>query len=808
MTDTGLVSRLLSRGAVAAFMTVLAACGGGGDGAPLPAQPVSLSIGGLPRTAMLPGQSAQLTATLTYSDTSTRDVTETAAWSSTDAGVFTVSSTGMILAVASGQAEAVASAQGLTSGGIVNVARPAPPRLALFVGTIGGRGNADGVGADARFSSPSGVATDREGNVYVADTGNRTIRKITREGAVSTFAGKAGISGSADGIDTEARFYRPSGIATDSFGNIFVADNSAIRKITPDGMVSTLAGVVDSWGSVDGTGTEARFSEPQGIATDSIGNIYVADTYNHTVRKVTPAGVVSTLAGEARSTGSADGTGVEARFDGPYGIAADSAGNLYVADTGNSTIRKITPDGIVSTLAGKAGVGGSADGIGAAARFGGPSGIATDSFGNIFVAGNYTIRKITPDGVVSTLAGKVASVGSEDGVGADARFAGPRGVATDSFGNVYVADEGNHTIRKITSAGNVSTLAGSPEKGGSVDGIGAEARFNLPSAIAQNGEGNLYVSDSGNHTIRTITPAGAVSTLAGTAGETGSADGVGAQARFYFPTGVAADKAGNVYVVDSSDNRIRRISPAGVVSTLAGSGVVGSADGDGATASFRICFKEFDFRSAREQAYCGHAGLATDAAGNVYVTDIYNHTIRKIDPAGRVSTLAGTARSPGGIDGIGAQARFSRPAGIATDSLGNVYVADTGNLTIRKITPDGTVSTLAGAAGQPGSADGNGKDARFGTCQSVPLIGISCVGPAAIAIGGAGDLYVADAGNVTIRKVTPAGVVTTVVGVAGANEFVPGALPASLTYPYGVAVVGTSLFITMPNGVAVVTNVP
>jgi sugar lactone lactonase YvrE len=438
-------------------------------------------------------------------------------------------------------------------------------------------------------------------------------------------------------------------------------------------------------------------------------------------------------------------------------------------------------------------------------------GIATDGLGNIFVADdlNNTIRRITPSGSVSTLAGKVESVGSEDGIGADARFAGPRGVATDSLGNVYVADEQNHTIRKINSAGKVSTLAGTPEKGGSADGIGMEARFNFPEALAQDIQGTLYVSDAGNHTIRKILPAGVVSTLAGTAGLSGSADGDGAQARFYYPTGVAVDRAGNVYVADNWNNRIRRISAAGAVSTLAGSGAVGSADGEGATASFRICYKEFDYLSMREVSYCGPAGLATDAAGNVYVTDVYNHTIRKIDPAGRVSTLAGTPRSAGSVDGVGAQARFAGPRGIATDSLGNVYVADTGNLTIRKITPDGTVSTLAGATGLPGSADGNGKDARFGACWQVAMIGIVCQGPVAIATNGAADLYVADVGNRTIRKVTPAGAVTTVVGVAGANEFVPGPLPGSLTELLsGVAVVGTSLFITMPHGVAVVTNVP
>ncbi|MCE9659205.1 MAG: hypothetical protein K8R60_11650 [Burkholderiales bacterium] len=312
------------------------------------------------------------------------------------------------------------------------------------------------------------------------------------------------------------------------------------------------------------------FNSPLGVAVDAAGNFYVADTSNHTIRKITPAGVVTTLAGLAGSPGSADGTGSAARFNVPRGVAVDGAGNVYVADTSNVTIRKITPAGVVSTLAGLAGTGGSADGTGSAARFGQPFGVAVDGSGNVYVADtvNSTIRMITPAGVVSTLAGLAGSAGSVDGTGSAARFASPHGVAADAAGNVYVV-EVSHTVRRITPAGVVSTLAGLANAVGSADGSGSAARFADPRGVAVDAADNVYVADTANHTIRRITPAGAVSTLAGLAGSPGNIDGTGNAARFNQPRGVGVDAAGNVYVADTSNSAIRKVTPAGVVTTVA-----------------------------------------------------------------------------------------------------------------------------------------------------------------------------------------------------------------------------------------------
>ncbi len=648
--------------------------------------------------------------------------------------------------------------------------------LALVAGEVGGAGSVDGAGSAARFYGPFGVASDTPGNVYVADLFNNTIRKVTPAGVVSTFAGLAGSIGSSDGPGSAARFSFPTGVAVDAGGTVYVADYGAhtIRKITSAGMVTTLAGVSGSEGSSDGTGSAARFRSPRGVAVDGAGNVYVADSGNFTIRKIAPNGAVSTPAGLAGNPGSADGTGSAARFRSPWALAV-SGGTVYVADVADNTIRSMTPTGVVATFAGTAGSLGSDDGIGSSARFSSPSALAADSAGNVYVADsiNNTVRKISPARAVSTFAGVARSAGSVDGVGFAALFSYPSGVAVDSTGNVYVGDASNNTIRKVTPAAAVTTLAGQAAPPGSVDGSGPAARFSYPSGVVVEGAGNIYLADLGNHTIRKITPAGVVSTFAGRAHVFGSANGPGPDARFSSPGGVALDAAGNVYVADISNHIIRKITPDGMVSTFAGqANIAGHLDGIGSAAQF--LYPE---------------GVAVDSAGNVYVADTGNNTIRKVSPTGSVITLAGLAATSGSTDGTAPAARFFNPTGIAVDPAGNVYVVDSYNDTIRKITPGAVVSTLAGVARNLGSADGMGAAARFSN-------------PYGIAVDPAGILYVADNRNHTIRKITPDGMVKTVVGQAEVGGIVPGPLPGLLALPRGVALTPTGdLLITTNNAV-------
>ena len=325
--------------------------------------------------------------------------------------------------------------------------------------------------------------------------------------------------------------------------------------------ITTLAGQVGVIGYADGPGIQAQFHLPNNVAVDKTGNVYVADTANNVIRKIAPNGIVSTLAGAAGSHGSADGTGGTARFWAPFGIAVDGSGNVYVADTGNNTIREITGNGIVSTLAGLADHPGDKDGIGSNARFRNPWSVAVDGLGNMFVAdmSNDTIRKITPTGVVTTLAGQPGKSGNADGFGSGARFNNPFAVAVDNADNVYVSDSANNTIRKIAPGGMVVTLAGLPGYAGSTDGKGDDARFLNPQGLAVDGAGNIYVADTGNSVIRKMTPTGKVTTLLSPAGTNDAADKTAGNVRLNNPGGVAVDDAGNIYVADTNNHCVRKM---------------------------------------------------------------------------------------------------------------------------------------------------------------------------------------------------------------------------------------------------------
>jgi sugar lactone lactonase YvrE len=696
-----------------------------------------------------------------------------------------------------------------------------------LAGMPGSNGTTDGQGTAARFMAADGIKVDGSGTIYMVDAfGNNTIRTVTAGGLVTTIVGTPGGWGSSNGTGSAVSFNQPYDLAFDGNGNAYIVDsgNCTIRWMTSGLTVTTLAGSPMSYGSQDGAGSGASFYFPNGIATDGSGNAYVADSGNSTIRKVTPAGVVTTFAGTALATGTADGTGSAARFYHPYGVAVDGSGNVFVADSANSTIRKITPAGVVTTFAGTPGVTGSMDGTGTAAQFNQPYGLSIDGNGNIYVADtdNSTIRMITSQGAVTTIGGTAGLTGTQDGIGSQAGFNHPRDVAVSPDGILYVTDSenyritagvltdiqtgaitvtispagavtageqwridagawqssgatvtgllpGSHTLsfsivsgwatpasQSVNVTGNQTTtttidvtpaipvpqyawhnFAGTPGVWGSQDGVGGSAGFVYPNGVGLDGSGNLIVVDSGNNLIRRITPGGVVTTLAGN-GDYGSQDGAGTAAEFGEPAGLAMDGSGNAYVVDSGNCTIRKVTPAGVVTTFAGSpGSNGSSDGTGTAASFSY-----------------PNGATIDGTGNLYIADSNNSTIRKITPAGVVTTLAGTVLGEGYKDGTGSGAVFWNPYGLGADASGNVYVADTGNSVIRKVTQQGVTTTIAGVSRAVGSADGAASNARFNN-------------PWGVTVDGSGNLYIPDTLNDTIRIMTPDGNVTTIGGTAG-----------------------------------------
>jgi hypothetical protein len=609
--------------------------------------------------------------------------------------------------------------------------------VTTVAGVPGFVGTNDGTVTTARFNTPVGIVLDSSNNVFVADSLNNTIRKIDTNGVVTTFAGQPhGVPFFVNGSGTNAHFWSPMGLAIDSINNIYVADqfNNCIRLITPNATVITAAGSgFAGSGSTDGPPSSAKFSSPAGVAI-RFNIMFIADTGNHTIRVMSlGGGNVGTFAGLAGAAGSVDGTGNAARFRSPYALAIDQNTNVFVADYGNKLIRKITSTGVVTTVGGLAGVAGAVDGPTNSALFNLPTGIAVNSSGTLFVTeiGNCDVRTLSA-GNVTTFAGFPGAtfIGANDGPANAARFFGPWGIAAASSGNVYVADTSNDTIRKISTNGTVTTLAGTPGLQGSTDSTNSAALFRLPYGIAVDASENIYVADELNQTIRKITVDGTVTTLAGLARSSGNADGTNSSARFSFPTGLGLDASNNIYVCDSFNYTIRKVTPDGVVTTIAGkAGQIGSADGTNSAARFSAPWD-----------------VVADSTFNLFVTDRNNGTIRKITADGMVTTFAGLAGVGRDlVDGVGTNARFSLPTGIAIDKFNNLYVSDSYylNNTIRKITPDGTVTTLGGMAdGAFGAGNGAGPNARFNQ-------------PFAIAIDPNGTLFIADSNNHAIRRAVP-----------------------------------------------------
>ncbi len=652
------------------------------------------------------------------------------------------------------------------TGPLTSDAGPVVRAVSLLAGSVGGLGNIDGTRFESRLAFPASVVADKQGNLFIAEAANHIIRKVTPSGDVSLFAGKAGMPGDEDGQGEAARFREPFGLAIDGAGLLYVADsgNHIIRRISPNGLVVTLAGGKGLPGAVDGPDFVARFHTPYQLAIVGPGIVYVADSGNGAIRQIDAQGQVVTVAGKLGELGFADGTTVEARFNRPTSLLVASPGIIYLSDQGNHAIRRIsflTSPASVSTLAGAGGMAGFADGVGAAARFNIPFGLALMPDGSLLVGdtGNHALRLVTPSGEVSTVVGSPEREGSSDGSLTTAQLKSPAGIWVESSVAVLFADFGNHTIRRFELGKGVTTVAGSAPSSEWVDAPNSTAaRFRNPSAVVALESGDLIVSDTENNCLRRVKPSGAVTTLAGRPGPAATVDGPGELARFAAPTGLAVGPQDMVYVADTNANVIRSVSSEGTVRVVAGlAGQAGSVDGPAAQAKFSV-----------------PQGVALSPAGELYVADTGNHAIRRISKDGQVSTFVGAPGTKGTADGPGTTARFSAPRALAFDQSGTLYVADTGNHSIRTVTPQGLVRTLAGKPGTAGANDGAGDIALFS-------------GPVGLSVDDLQNVFVADPGNCAVRKVTSGGVVSTVVGLSGKCGIRTGETPTSIGRSSGLA---------------------
>lgn len=600
------------------------------------------------------------------------------------------------------------------------------------------------------------VASDGAGNLYISAL--NSVFKLTPGGTLTVVAGNSrpGFSGDG-GPATLAQLNGPQGIAVDPFGDIFIADtgNHRVRVVTPDGLMQTLAGTGQpGLYPINGPATQSPLNSPGGVAVDAAENIYIADSGNHLIRIVTLDGNINAFAGVSYPgfTGDA-GSALIANLYGPQDVKVGSNGTVYIADTGNARIRAVTPDGVINTVAGNGSLGFKGDGGAAtSASLSQPYAVTVDSKGQLYIAdlGNLRIRKVDASSNITTLAGTGFPGFAGDGKPAtSATLTLPSGVALDASGNVYIADQWNLRLRKVDSSGNINTVAGNGGFTYSGDGGPAtRAQLNTPLGVAVDPAGNLYIADSRNRVVRKVGTDHTISSFPGTS--------------LINPRGLVADSAGNIYVADSQDNRVKRIGADGSVVTIAGNGSGGFA-GDGGPATNAMLNVP--------------AGLAIDKNNNLYIADFANNRVRIVTPDGTINTLAGSGfQNYSGDNASAVAAGLNGPLAVAVDSAGNVYIADSNNHAIRKVTTDGLIHTAAGT-GVPGSGGDGG-----------PPTSAQIAAPSGLVIDRAGNLYVSDS-TMRIRKIVPDLVITTIAGngISGYSGDNGIATLATLDGPAGLA---------------------
>ena len=614
--------------------------------------------------------------------------------------------------------------------------------------TVAGGGVGDGGPAvDAFFRSFNGVDVDAAGNIYIADRLDCRIRRIDTAGTITTVAGigACGLGGEGDGGPaTSASLTPPWDIALDAAGNLFIAEGVRIRRVDTGGIITTIAGGGVNFPGDGGPATDASLGEATGVDVDAAGNVYIGNFTHCPIRRVDTSGIITTVAGSgAFGTGcgfGGDGGPASAALlgHGPRGVAVDAAGNLYIADTRNSRIRRVDTSGIITTVAGAGfcpfgGDGGPAT----SACLNRPFGVAVDAAGKLYIADtrNCRIRRVDTTGIIDTVAGSFAcTFGGDGGPASSAFLRFPASVAIDSAGNIFIS--GGCRLRRVDTGAIITTVAGRGVCGfGGDGGPATSAMLGQAEGVAVDDLGNIYIADGPNCRVRGVDTSGVITTVAGDgvcgfAGDGGPAT----SARLSSPQDVAVDAVGNLYIADFGNCRVRRVDTSGIISTVAGSGLCFSLVGDGGPAT----------SAGLERPIA----VTIDTAGNLYIVELTSCQVRRVDSTGIIDTVAGGGRIcefSSGDGGPATSALLRRPFEVAVDGIGNVYISESSR--VRRIDPAGIITTVGGGGA--------------GCTEPCPATDAVLSGPG-IAVDPAGNIYVGGGGQ--IKRIDPTGILTTVAG--------------------------------------------
>jgi len=614
---------------------------------------------------------------------------------------------------------------------------------------------------ETEISLVDGIAVDKNGNIYIAMRDHNIISRVDTHGNMTRFAGtgESGFSGD-DGKATEARLKIPAGLTFDKKGNLYIADrnNHRIRKVDTRGIITTVAGNGTAGFSGDGgKATQAQLSLPSGVAVDDKGNIYISDRSNDRVRVVDNKGIITTFAGNGVDGYKGDlGPATQAQLSKPFGLALDKKGNLYIADRVSNRVRKVNPQGIITTVAGDGGFFFMGDnGPAYRASLAGPTGIVVDKNGILYIAdrNNNRIRSVDTQGMIRTVAGTgQQDYNGEAEMARDTNLYLPFGVALDQDGKLLIIDRSHYRIRRINPrSGSIETVAGNGVKMFAGDGGPATgAKLSFPHGIAVDKKGNVIFSDKGHYRIRRISPDGIIQTIAGTGIRGNIGDGLPAlKASIYGATSLKLNNKQEMFI----------LSPSGFVSILR------KIDEKGIMRKVRDTVSKDYLESISKSKYKGKvqtgelavittfSDIAFDLKGNMFISDRLNHQIRKISAQGKITTIAGTGESAYyGDGGPASEAAFRDPSALVTDKEGNLYIADGANNMIRKIDTKGIVTTIAGNGNHENSGDGG------------PALKAGIRNMDYLAISPAGELHIVGMNSHIVRKVTKDGNIMTVAG--------------------------------------------
>jgi YD repeat-containing protein len=643
--------------------------------------------------------------------------------------------------------------------------------ISTVAGTgVWGYGGDGGAATAAWLGLPRGIDLGADGSLYIADSSNVRVRKVSGEGTISTVAGtglKAYYGYGDGGAATAARMRIPASVTVLADGTFYISDpeDGRIRQVSPAGIITTAAGNSEyRFGGDDGPALSASFNFPQGMAVGPDGSVYIADTWNNCVRRVSPDGVVTRFAGSLfpEGMGGDGGPATESPLYLPHGLALAGDGSLYITESGGDRVRRVDPNGVITTVAGTGVRGYSGDGGPATeARLNRPNGIVLGPDGSIYFIdeSNVRVRKVDPEGIITTVAGTgVEGFHGDGGEATEAQMRWPYGLAMGPDGSLFVAELWNSCVRRISPEGIITTVAGN------FNGDGwpaSEAPIGSGGALAVGPDGSIYLPTQGR--VRRIGPDGIIRTVAGNGNTQPLGSGGPATAAGLFsPAAVTVGADGAFYVAASSSSRVYRIDAQGIITSIAGTGSFGFSGDGGPASSAQLSFPK---------------GLALGADGSLFIADQSNNRVRKIAPDGIITTVAGTGtHSFGGDGGPATAARLRSPSDVAVGPDGSLFIADRGNRCIRRVTPDGTIRTVAGTPELSGD-QGDGAAATLARIGSV----------SSIAVTPDGTLYLADETNHRIRRVSTNGIITTVAG--GASQYVEGspATAGRLQFPGGIA---------------------